>query len=83
MKTKIIRQFMALFLVVVLETESFLCNNIMVQAQTNDVPFKLENTTYGIKNSNIKAIKLTVTSDKYGGNFRLGLSRIDFFAGKP
>ena len=63
MKTKIIRQFMALFLVVVLETESFLCNNIMVQAQTNDVPFKLENTTYGIKNSNIKAIKLTVTSD--------------------
>lgn len=63
MKTKIIRQFIALFLVVVLETESFLCNNIMVQAQTNDVPFKLENTTYGIKNSNIKAIKLTVTSD--------------------
>ncbi len=43
------------FLVLVLGIESLPYNDTVVQAETRDLPFKLEDTTYGIKNSNIKA----------------------------
>lgn len=59
----VLRRLVAFFLVLVLGIESLPYNDTVVQAETRDLPFKLEDTTYGIKNSNIKAKKLTITSD--------------------
>lgn len=72
----VLRRLVAFFLVLVLGIESLPYNDMVVQAETSDLPFKLEDTTYGIKNSNIKAKKLTITSDntevsRIGGDLTL------------
>lgn len=49
----VLRRLVAFFLVLVLGIESLPYNDTVVQAETRDLPFKLEDTTYGIKNSRI------------------------------